>query len=140
MFDKLKNFSLRVIYELDKSSNEGGEFPDFDTWLHEFDEDLKENFPENKKKVGHKANFNKKSWVKNYNISKESNDNLEYNKKQKQKELKEKLQKKYKNSIEESSIGDKSSGIYKSKKRLKKNELKKAIIYSEIIAKPKSKR
>lgn len=138
MFDKLKNFSLRLIYELDKASNEGGEFKDFDTWLHEFDDELIRNFPKDKSKS--KSDFNKKLKEIRLYKAKESNENSDYKRKQNQKKLKEKLQRKYKNPIKESSIEDKKSDIYKSKKRLKKSELKKAIIYSEIIAKPKSKR
>lgn len=151
MFGKVKEKFIRFIYEIDKSNekDEGREVSDFDTWLKDFYDEVDNS--SSKKRVKSAKNKNPcSSFEKTIrNISKDRQKEA-YNKTkssqspnlEKQRELKKKLQRKYSDSlIDKSSIDDRNSDIYKkNKNKLKKRELRKAIIYSEIIAKPKSKR
>ncbi|MDU7164340.1 MAG: hypothetical protein E6296_07355 [Anaerococcus vaginalis] len=134
--DSLKTKFYKFIYNLDKEMNkeEGKYTPDFDTWLKNIEKKEDNNLKKQKNKMNlgmamsslAKNTENKKAkktYKKSYQKNQRQNDKLRYDKTKKiyNKEIKD-----YDKEIE--------------KIKLRKEELKKAIIYSEIIGKPKAKR
>ena len=138
--DSLKTKFYKFIYKLDKENNkeEGKYTPDFDTWLKELNNQNKRknttkkkmSFGEAMSSLAKDEKKNKKTFDKSYKKVQGKNNKDSYNKKIKQ-------FKKY------SDIYSKQIEDYEKERqkiKLDKNELKKAIIYSEIIGKPKAKR
>lgn len=138
--DSLKTKFYKFIYKLDKENNkeEGKYTPDFDTWLKELNNQNKRknttkkkmSFGEAMSSLAKDEKKNKKTFDKAYKKVQEKNNKDSYNKKIKQ----------FKKS---SDIYSKQIEDYEKERqkiKLDKNELKKAIIYSEIIGKPKAKR
>lgn len=138
--DNLKTKFYKFIYKLDKENNkeEGKYTPDFDTWLKELNNQNKRknttkkkmSFGEAMSSLAKDEKKNKKTFDKSYKKVQGKNNKDSYNKKIKQ----------FKKS---SDIYSKQIEDYKKERqkiKLDKNELKKAIIYSEIIGKPKAKR
>lgn len=138
--DSLKTKFYKFIYKLDKENNkeEGKYTPDFDTWLKELNNQNKRknttkkkmSFGEAMSSLAKDEKKNKKTFDKSYKKVQGKNNKDSYNKKIKQ----------FKKS---SDIYSKQIEDYKKERqkiKLDKNELKKAIIYSEIIGKPKAKR
>ena len=138
--DSLKTKFYKFIYNLDKEMNkeEGKYTPDFDTWLKELNNQNKRknttkkkmSFGEAMSSLAKDEKKNKKTFDKTYKKVQRKNNKDSYNKKIKQ----------FKKS---SDIYSKQIEDYKKERekiKLDKNELKKAIIYSEIIGKPKAKR
>ena len=134
--DSLKTKFYKFIYNLDKEMNkeEGKYTPDFDTWIKNIEKKEDNNLKKQKNKMNlgmamsslAKNTENKKAkktYKKSYQKNQRQNDKLRYDKTKKiyNKEIKD-----YDKEIE--------------KIKLRKEELKKAIIYSEIIGKPKAKR
>ena len=142
--DNFKTKFYKFIYKLDKESNkeEGKETPDFDTWLKNIEKKENNNLKKPKNKIAFgKAmssladdpkKSHKKSYQKTYKGIEREDKNIAYYDKLKKEKLREnskKISKKIENNFS-----------YDEKIKLNKNELKKAIIYSEIIGKPKAKR
>lgn len=142
--DNFKTKFYKFIYKLDKESNkeEGKETPDFDTWLKNIEKKENNNLKKTKNKMAFgKAmssladdpkKSHKKSYQKTYKGIEREDKNIAYYDKLKKEKLREnskKISKKIENNFS-----------YDEKIKLNKNELKKAIIYSEIIGKPKAKR
>ena len=138
--DSLKTKFYKFIYKLDKENNkeEGKYTPDFDTWLKELNNQNKRknttkkkmSFGEAMSSLAKDEKKNKKTFDKSYKKVQGKNNKDSYNKKIKQ----------FKKS---SDIYSKQIEDYEKERekiKLDKNELKKAIIYSEIIGKPKAKR
>lgn len=138
--DSLKTKFYKFIYKLDKENNkeEGKYTPDFDTWLKELNNQNKRknttkkkmSFGEAMSSLAKDEKENKKTFDKAYKKVQGKNNKDSYNKKIKQ----------FKKS---SDIYSKQIEDYEKERqkiKLDKNELKKAIIYSEIIGKPKAKR
>ncbi|WP_276876441.1 hypothetical protein [Anaerococcus hydrogenalis] len=138
--DNLKTKFYKFIYKLDKENNkeEGKYTPDFDTWLKELNNQNKRknttkkkmSFGEAMSSLAKDEKKNKKTFDKSYKKVQGKNNKDSYNKKIKQ----------FKKS---SDIYSKQIEDYEKERqkiKLDKNELKKAIIYSEIIGKPKAKR
>lgn len=138
--DSLKTKFYKFIYQLDKENNkeEGKYTPDFDTWLKELNnQNTRKNTTKKKMSFGEAMSSlakdekkNNKTFDKAYKKVQRKNNKDSYNKKIKQ----------FKKS---SDIYSKQIEGYKKERekiKLDKNELKKAIIYSEIIGKPKAKR
>ena len=134
--DSLKTKFYKFIYNLDKEMNkeEGKYTPDFDTWLKNIEKKEDNNLKKQKNKMSLGMAMSslaentenkkaKKTYKKSYQKNQRQNDKLRYDKTKKiyNKEIKD-----YDKEIE--------------KIKLRKEELKKAIIYSEIIGKPKAKR
>ena len=142
--DNFKTKFYKFIYNLDKEMNkeEGKDTPDFDTWLKNIEKKENNNLkkPKNKmafgKAMSSLANDPKKSYKKShkktYNGIEREDKNLAYYDKLKKEKLR-KNSEKISNKVEDHWTDD-------GKLKLNKNELKKAIIYSEIIGKPKAKR
>ena len=142
--DNFKTKFYKFIYKLDKENNkaEGKETPDFDTWLKNIEKKENNNLkkPKNKMAFGKamsslaqdpKKSY-KKSYEKTYKGIEREDKNLAYYDKLKKEKLR-KNSEKISNKVEDHWTDD-------GKLKLNKNELKKAIIYSEIIGKPKAKR
>ncbi len=142
--DKLTTKFYKFIYKLDKENNkaEGKDTPDFDTWLKELNKNNRKSkkSPKNKmafgKAMSSLANDPKKSYKKShkktYKGIEREDKNIAYYDKLKKEKLR-KNSEKISNKVEDHWTDD-------GKLKLNKNELKKAIIYSEIIGKPKAKR
>ena len=142
--DNFKTKFYKFIYKLDKESNkeEGKETPDFDTWLKNIEKKENNNLkkPKNKMSFGKamsslaedQKKSRKKSYEKTYQEIERENKKRAYYDKVKKEKLRENS-KKISNKVEDHFSDDE-------KLKLNKNELKKAIIYSEIIGKPKAKR
>lgn len=137
--DKLTTKFYKFIYKLDKENNkaEGRYTPDFDTWLKELNNNQKTRKKTRKKKMEFgeamsSLTKNNKTFDKASKKVERNNNKPSYKKK-----FDKKLEKKSKD-IYSKQIEDYDKEIKKLK--LNKNELKKAIIYSEIIGKPKAKR
>ncbi|WP_058990035.1 hypothetical protein [Anaerococcus rubeinfantis] len=142
--DNFRTKFYKFIYKLDKESNkeEGKETPDFDTWLKNIEKKENNNLkkPKNKMAFGKAMSYladdpkksHKKSYQKTYKGIEREDRKLAYYDKLKKEKLREnskKISKKIENNFSDDE-----------KIKLNKNELKKAIIYSEIIGKPKAKR
>ena len=142
--DNFKTKFYKFIYKLDKESNkeEGKETPDFDTWLKNIEKKENNNLkkPKNKMSFGKamsslaedQKKSRKKSYKKTYQEIERENKKRAYYDKVKKEKLRGNS-KKISNKVEDHFSDDE-------KIKLNKNELKKAIIYSEIIGKPKAKR
>lgn len=134
MFKKSKDKFYKGLYKLDKSLNddEGKNTPDFDTWMKDLKEEHNEQyFSKKKKSKGKNTKKEDKSYKKNLELV-TNRDNTKEN----QKNLKDTSKK-----LDYKKLSNKSYKIdEKNKKILKKQDLKKAVIYAEILAKPKSKR
>lgn len=142
--DNFKTKFYKFIYKLDKESNkeEGKETPDFDTWLKNIEKKENNNLkkPKNKMSFGKamsslaedQKKSRKKSYEKTYQEVERENKKRAYYDKVKKEKLRENS-KKFSEKVENNFSDDE-------KLKLNKNELKKAIIYSEIIGKPKAKR
>lgn len=148
--DNLKTKFYKFIYLLDKENNkeEGKDTPDFDTWLKELKKEENNNLKKQKKfkkkmtfgqamsslakDTKNKSN-NKKTYTNDYQRFERKNQESYNEKKVSEKKLYKKPKQISKNQIED---------YWKENEKIKleKNELKKAIIYSEIIGKPKAKR
>lgn len=148
--DNLKTKFYKFIYLLDKENNkeEGKDTPDFDTWLKELKKEENNNL-KTQKKLKKKMTFgqamsslakdtknksnNKKTYTNDYQRFERKNQQTYNEKKVSAKKLYKKTEQISKNQIED---------YWKENEKIKleKNELKKAIIYSEIIGKPKAKR
>ena len=140
--DKLTTKFYKFIYKLDKENYkaEGKYTPDFDTWLKELNNNQKTRKKTRKKKMEFgeaMSSLAKNSKKNNKNFDKASKKVERNNKSPYKKKFDKKLEKKSKD-IYSKQIEDYDKEIKKIK--LNKNELKKAIIYSEIIGKPKAKR
>lgn len=138
MFDNLLDKFNRKIYELDKSMNyeEGKDTPDFDTWMKKIKEEksLKDRL---KDEFGPGKNPKKAKKLSRKEISRPS--------KADQDELKRRLERKYARGLREyenKSYQDKSKDDEKNKIKdeLRSDGLKKAVIYKEILSKPKGRR
>ena len=142
--DKLTTKFYKFIYKLDKENNkaEGKYTPDFDTWLKELNKNnrkskksptkKKMSFGEAMSSLAKNNKKNNKTFDKASKKVERNNNKPSYKKK-----FDKKLEKKSKD-IYSKQIEDYDKEVKKLK--LNKNELKKAIIYSEIIGKPKAKR
>lgn len=148
--DNLKTKFYKFIYLLDKENNkeEGKDTPDFDTWLKELKKEENNNLKK-QKKLKKKMTFgqamsslakdtknksnNKKTYTNDYQRFERRNPQAYNEKKVSAKKSYKKIEQISKNQIED---------YWKENEKIKleKNELKKAIIYSEIIGKPKAKR
>ena len=148
--DNLKTKFYKFIYLLDKENNkeEGKDTPDFDTWLKELKKEENNNLKK-QKKLKKKMTFgqamsslakdtknksnNKKTYTNDYKRFERKNQKAYNEKKVSAKKSYKKTEQISKNQIED---------YWKENEKIKleKNELKKAIIYSEIIGKPKAKR
>lgn len=148
--DNLKTKFYKFIYLLDKENNkeEGKDTPDFDTWLKELKKEENNNLKK-QKKLKKKMTFgqamsslakdtknksdNKKIYTNDYQRFERKNQQTYNEKKVSAKKSYKKTEQISKNQIED---------YWKENEKIKleKNELKKAIIYSEIIGKPKAKR
>lgn len=148
--DNLKTKFYKFIYLLDKENNkeEGKDTPDFDTWLKELKKEENNNLKK-QKKLKKKMTFgqamsslakdtknksnNKKTYTNDYQRFERKNQESYDEKKVSAKKSYKKTEQISKNQIED---------YWKENEKIKleKNELKKAIIYSEIIGKPKAKR
>ena len=148
--DNLKTKFYKFIYLLDKENNkeEGKDTPDFDTWLKELKKEENNNLKK-QKKLKKKMTFgqamsslakdtknksnNKKTYTNDYQRFERKNQQTYNEKKVSAKKSYKKTEQISKNQIED---------YWKENEKIKleKNELKKAIIYSEIIGKPKEKR
>lgn len=148
--DNLKTKFYKFIYLLDKENNkeEGKDTPDFDTWLKELKKEENNNL-KTQKKLKKKMTFgqamsslakdtknksnNKKTYTNDYQRFERRNQQTYNEKKVSAKKSYKKTEQISKNQIED---------YWKENEKIKleKNELKKAIIYSEIIGKPKAKR
>lgn len=148
--DNLKTKFYKFIYLLDKENNkeEGKDTPDFDTWLKELKKEENNNL-KTQKKLKKKMTFgqamsslakdtknksnNKKTYTNDYQRFERKNQQTYNEKKVSAKKSYKKTEQISKNQIED---------YWKENEKIKleKNELKKAIIYSEIIGKPKAKR
>lgn len=148
--DNLKTKFYKFIYLLDKENNkeEGKDTPDFDTWLKELKKEENNNLKK-QKKLKNKMTFgqamsslakdtknksnNKKTYTNDYQRFERKNQQAYNEKKVSAKKSYKKTEQISKNQIED---------YWKENEKIKleKNELKKAIIYSEIIGKPKAKR
>lgn len=148
--DNLKTKFYKFIYLLDKENNkeEGKDTPDFDTWLKELKKEENNNLKK-QKKLKRKMTFgqamsslakdtknksnNKKTYTNDYQRFERKNQQTYNEKKVSAKKSYKKTEQISKNQIED---------YWKENEKIKleKNELKKAIIYSEIIGKPKAKR
>lgn len=141
--DKLTTKFYKFIYKLDKENNkaEGKDTPDFDTWLKELNNNQKTRKKTRKKKMefGEAMSSLAKNNKKNNKTFDKASKKVERNnnKPSYKKKFDKKLEKKSKD-IYSKQIEDYDKEVKKLK--LNKNELKKAIIYSEIIGKPKAKR
>lgn len=141
--DKLTTKFYKFIYKLDKENNkaEGKYTPDFDTWLKELNNKQKTRKKTRKKKMefGEAMSSLAKNNKKNNKTFDKASKKIERNnnKPSYKKKFDKKLEKKSKD-IYSKQIEDYDKEVKKLK--LNKNELKKAIIYSEIIGKPKAKR
>ena len=136
--DKLTTKFYKFIYKLDKENNkaEGKYTPDFDTWL----KGLNNNQKTRKKKMefGEAMSSLAKNNKKNNKTFDKASKKVEINNKSSYKKKFDKKLEKNSKDIYSKQIEDYDKEIKKLK--LNKNELKKAIIYSEIIGKPKAKR
>lgn len=148
--DNLKTKFYKFIYLLDKENNkeEGKDTPNFDTWLKELKKEENNNLKK-QKKLKKKMTFgqamsslakdtknksdNKKTYTNDYQRFERKNQQAYNEKKVSAKKSYKKTEQISKNQIED---------YWKENEKIKleKNELKKAIIYSEIIGKPKAKR
>lgn len=141
--DSLKTKFYKFIYNLDKEMNkeEGKYTPDFDTWLKNIEKKEDNNLKKQKNKMSLGMAMSslaentenkkaKKTYKKSYQKNQRQNDKLRYDKTKKIRDDSKKIYNK--------EIKDYDKEIEKIK--LRKEELKKAIIYSEIIGKPKAKR
>ncbi len=137
--DSLKTKFYKFIYKLDKENNkaEGKYTPDFDTWLKELN---KNNHKSKKSPTKKKMSFGEamSSLAKNNKTFDKASKKVERNNKSSYKKKSDKKLEKKSKDIYSKQIEDYDKEIKKLK--LNKNELKKAIIYSEIIGKPKAKR